>query len=87
MKKNKKETNDNVFCVDSKCYCDMRIKLAEIFPYHQPNCLTESDYTLLSSGDKPEIEIGEMYGRIFNTDNSYSEKRYEQLQRIAQEYK
>ena len=87
MKKNKKETKDNVFCVDSKCFCDMKQKLAEVFPYHQPNCLTEADYELLCSDSKPEDLLGEMYGRIFNADSSYSEKRYEQLQRIAQEYK
>ena len=87
-KKSKKiEKEENIFCTGVKCPCSMKSKLADIFPYHQPNCLTEAEYDLIGSTTTPEEELGEIYGRVFNTDAEYSEKRLQQLKRIAKEYK
>jgi hypothetical protein len=87
-KKSKKEEKvENIFCTGSKCPCSMKSKLADIFPYHQPNCLTEAEYDSIGSMTTPEEELGEIYGRVFNTDSEYSEKRLQQLKRIAKEYK
>ena len=84
MKKKKEESQ---FCTGTKCPCSMKSKLAKIFPYHLPNCLTESEYDCIKTKTTPEEELGEIYARVFNTDASYNEKRYNQLKRIAKEYK
>ncbi len=87
MKKKKLAKKLDIFCKGDKCNCEMKKKLAKIFPYHLPNCLTDIEYDLIGSKATPEEEIGEIYGRVFNADNSYSEKRYNQLKRIIKEYK
>jgi hypothetical protein len=85
--RNKEEKVENIFCTGSKCPCSMKRKLAVIFPYHQPNCLTEAEYDSIRTMTTPEEELGEIYGRVFNMDSKYSEKRLQQLKRIAKEYK
>ena len=84
--KKKKEQKLNTFCGKSKCNCEMKSKLAKIFPYHLPNCLTESEYDALGTNATSFEELGEIYSRVFNSDNTYSEKRFEQLKRIRKEY-
>tara|TARA_R110000822_G_scaffold227071_2_gene359804 strand:+ start:227 stop:454 length:228 start_codon:yes stop_codon:yes gene_type:complete len=61
--------------------------LAKIFPYHLPNTLIEDDIIAIDSKETSKEELGAIYSRVFNSDNSYSEKRYSQLKRIRKEYK
>ena len=65
----------------------MKKKLADIFPNHLPNCLTEAEFDSINTKTTPEQELGFIYGRVFNTDPTYNEKRYNQLKRIAKEFK
>tara|TARA_R110001606_G_scaffold370648_1_gene527169 strand:- start:550 stop:810 length:261 start_codon:yes stop_codon:yes gene_type:complete len=83
----KKEKKKDKFCNGGKCNCEMKKKLIKIFPYHSPNCLTDVEYDLIGSRATPEEELGEIYARVFNSDSSYTQKRYNQLKRIAKEYK
>jgi len=87
MKKIKKEKQESKFCTGETKNCSMTKKLAEIFPYHLPNCLTEVEYDSINNKSTSEEELGFIYGRVFNSDSSYSEKRYNQLKRIAKEFK
>lgn len=87
IKSNKEAKADNIFCTGKKCPCSMKKKLADIFPNHLPNCLTEIEYDSIQSKTTSEEELGYIYGRVFNTDPTYNEKRYNQLKRIAKEYK
>lgn len=64
-----------------------RKHLAQMFPYHLPNPLTEDELTLIQSKDTSKEDLAVIYSRVFNSDNSYSEKRHNQLKRIAKEYK
>lgn len=86
MKKKKKEET-SMFCTGTKCPCSMKKKLADIFPNHLPNCLTEAEFDSINTKTTPEQELGFIYGRVFNTDPTYNEKRYNQLKRIAKEFK
>ena len=87
MKKLKKEKKESKFCTGETKNCSMQKRLAEIFPYHLSNCLTEAEYDTINTKSTPEEELGFFYGRVFNSDSSYSEKRYNQLKRIAKEFK
>jgi len=85
--KKKKQVKETKFCEGGKCNCDTKKTLANIFPYHLPNCLTEAEFDSINTNTTPAEELGYIYGRVFNSDNSYTEKRYNQLKRIAKEYK
>ena len=83
----KKQVKETKFCQSNNCKCDTQKTLAYIFPYHLPNCLTEAEFDSINTNTTPAEELGYIYGRVFNSDNSYTEKRYNQLKRIAKEYK
>ncbi len=83
----KKQIKESKFCKGGKCNCDTKKTLANIFPYHLPNCLTEAEFDLIQSKDTSKEDLAVIYSRVFNSDNSYSEKRHNQLKRIAKEYK
>jgi len=89
MKKSKKhiEKSKDIFCLDKTEACVKRNNLAEIFPYHRPNCLTKDQFDIIESSGSTQEELAEVYAVVFNSDVSYSEKRFNQLKRIAQEYK
>lgn len=89
MKKSKKhiETPKDIFCLDKTEACEKRNSLANIFPYHRPNCLTKDQFEIIESDESTQEELAEVYAVVFNSDVSYSEKRFKQLKRIAQEYK
>ena len=89
MKKSKKhiEKSKDIFCLDKTEACEKRNNLAEIFPYHRPNCLTKDQFDIIESNGSTKEELAEVYAVVFNSDVSYSEKRFNQLKRIAQEYK
>ena len=89
MKKSKKyiETHRDIFCLDKTEACEKRNSLANIFPYHRPNCLTKDQFEIIESDESTQEELAEVYAVVFNSDVSYSEKRFNQLKRIAQEYK
>ncbi len=89
MKKSKKhiETHRDIFCLDKTEACEKRNSLANIFPYHRPNCLTKDQFEIIESDESTQEELAKVYAVVFNSDVSYSEKRFNQLKRIAQEYK
>lgn len=64
-----------------------RKDLAEIFPYHLPHTLTEDELAAIDSNKTSEEELAIIYSRVFNSDIQYSNKRHNQLKRIAKEYK
>lgn len=89
MKKQKKIINktNNKFCLDKTEACEMRNNLAVIFPYHRPNCLTKEQFDIIESEHSTESELAEVYSIVFNSDATFSQKRLNQLKRIAKEFK
>ena len=55
----KKQIKESKFCQGGKCNCDTKKTLANIFPYHLPNCLTEAEFDAINTKTTPEEELGE----------------------------
>ena len=95
MKKSKKKKIvNNKFCITENCKCDLQPVLNDLFPYYSPNCLTESEFDLLKdnlidkndlNSDNKEI-ITKIYNRVFKQNKAYTDKVYNQIQRIYKEF-
>ena len=64
-----------------------RKDLVKIFPYHMPHTLTEDELEAIEDKKTSEERLAIIYSRVFNSDILFSNKRHNQLKRIAKEYK
>ena len=91
MKKKKKK---NKFCKTENCNCNLKPVLHNLFPYYSPNCLMKSEFDLLKENliDKNDLNddskaiISKIYNRVFKQNKDYTDKLYNQIQRIYKEY-